>query len=630
MPLEVFKIYQKKKIPIEDVLSKLVELGYARVNRIEEEGDFSIRGDILEIFPVSFDLPVRIEWLWDTIDKIVSFTPQTRTQIQRFDILILLPKFKRKYRHLEELPLNPMLSLAPGNLVVHYDYGIGIFRGTKQMTDTEGKKDFMEIEYRDHGRIYLPLEKSHLVQKYIHLAGPKPKLSTLGTKEWIKTRERTRKGIQSYALELVRIEALREVLGGFQFSENQWQDDFNKTFPYEETPDQEIAWLKTKELMESKKPMDMLVCGDVGYGKTEIAMRAAFKAVTNSKQVAFLVPTTILAEQHYRNFQNRTKSFPITIAMLSRFKTQSEQKIILQNISKGTIDIVIGTHRLISHDVVFKDLGLLIIDEEQRFGVLQKEKIKRLKTTVDVLSLSATPIPRTLYMSLTGIKEIAVIKTPPKQRLSVKTEVITFDLPTIKNIILDEKMRNGQVFFIDTTIQNLFHIKKSLDMILPKEIATAVAYGKMPTQLLENTILDFLDGKIDCLISTAIVESGMDIPKANTIIINNADHFGLSDLHQLRGRVGRFTRQAYAYLIIPKKNRLTQEAEQRIEAIRDYSYLGAGFDIAMQDLELRGAGTLLGTKQHGFIWAIGFDLYCRILRAEIENIKTIFALETKQ
>jgi transcription-repair coupling factor (superfamily II helicase) len=452
-----------------------------------------------------------------------------------------------------------------------------------------------------------------------------PKLSRLGSREWIRTKERVSKGIREFALQLLRMEAQRKLMGGFKFSpDNEWQKIFEEKFPYQETEDQIKAIQEVKKDMESAMCMDRIVCGDVGYGKTEVAMRAAFKAVMDNKQVAFLVPTTILAYQHYTNLLKRTKDFPINVEMLSRFRTYHQQKEIIQRLKEGKIDIVVGTHRLLSPDVGFKDLGLLIIDEEHKFGVEHKEKIKELKVGIDVLTLTATPIPRTLYMSLVGIKDIFLIKTPPKERLATKTIICEFNPKILREAIIQEVKRQGQVFFIHNRIQTLPKIEKILRNYLPSEIRIEVVHGKLPSSLMEKIMLDFIEKKIDCLLSTAIVESGIDIPFANTIIINDAHIFGLADLHQLRGRVGRFNVRAYAYFVIPNKETISEEAKKRLKMIEEFSHLGAGFEIAMSDLELRGAGNLLGKEQHGFVWMVGFDLYCRLLKKEIEYLREIF------
>ena len=634
MGLESLKIYKGKSIPLEEIVGKLVELGYTPSKVLSGEGDFRRRGEVLDVYCVGFEYPVRIEWDWEKVSKIRSFDPDNLIFFEEHQILIVLPKFDKKisrFGYYEEIPLEVSLNLKKGDYIVHINYGIGKYLGKRYLDTPGGKKEFLEIEYENKEKLFLPLEKVHLIQKYLNLGGRSPKLSRLGSKEWLSVKERAKKSIRRYAWELLREQALREIIGGYSFcKDSPWQKEFEKDFPYQETPDQIKTLEEVKEDMEANKAMDRLICGDVGYGKTEVAMRAAFKAVMDSKQVAFLVPTTILAEQHYQNFLNRTKKFPIRVEMLSRFVPNSHQKKIIEDTRKGLVDIIIGTHKLLSSDVKFKDLGLLIIDEEQRFGVKQKEKIKKMKIGVDVLTLTATPIPRTLYMGLAGVRAISTIKTPPKERLSVKTYVEEFNKDSIRKAILREYNRRGQVFFIENRIEDLKKIEAILRSILPSYVKIGVAFGKMPPYQLEKVMLSFINSEIDCLLSTAIVESGIDIPKANTLIVNNAHKFGLADLHQLRGRVGRLNIQAYAYFLIPKKEKISKEAKRRLEAIREYSHLGAGFKLAMQDLEIRGAGNILGEEQHGFIWQIGLDLYCRLLKAQIEELRQALKISVKR
>ncbi|MFC1514394.1 DEAD/DEAH box helicase [Candidatus Omnitrophota bacterium] len=629
MVFKTFKIYRGKTLSLDEAVAELVALGYNPCGRIEEEGDFRRAGEVLDIFCVSFEYPVRVEWEWDRVKRIRTFDPENLIFFQDHDILMILPRPKKKYTSYlyEEGPLQGTLDLKKGDHIVHINYGVGRYCGRQIMDTGSGRKDCLELVYANDEKLFVPMDKSHLIQRYVNLGGRNPKLSRLGTKEWLTIKERARRSIRKYALEMVREQALREVLGGFSFGpDNEWQEQFNDTFAYEATPDQAKAMESVKQDMEEATSMDRLICGDVGYGKTEVAMRASFKAVMAQKQVAFLVPTTILAEQHYQNFKTRLEKFPLRVEMLSRFRTPLEQRQIVDEVKKGLVDIVIGTHRLLSGDVLFKDLGLLVIDEEQRFGVRQKARIRKLKSGVDVITLTATPIPRTLYMGLTGIKSISIIKTPPKERLSVESRVALFDKKLVKEAILREYNRGGQVFFIENRIKDLGKIKAILTQILPEEISLGVAFGRMSPKALEKVMVDFIHKRIDCLISTAIIESGIDIPSANTLIINNAHRFGLADLHQLRGRVGRCDLQAYAYFLVPKGKVLPKEASTRLEAIREYSYLGAGFDLAMQDLELRGAGNLLGEQQHGFIWQVGLDLYCRLLKMEVEGLKEQFKL----
>jgi len=631
------KIYLNQELPLETFSSSLIDFGYQRQEQVSAEGDFSRRGNVFDIFPVSFELPIRIELDNEKISSIKAFDSATGLSLWQHNIVIMLP-FK-KYSGVrrgpvfrEEFPLKNFLDLHVGDFVVHSQHGVGRFQGIEKIKIKGTASDHLVIEYDRNEKLYVPINAMHLVQKYIAFCTRKPKLYRLGNKEWLKVKERTRKGIQKLAWELLSLQAIRLANEGFKFSaDTQWQLDFEKTFPYLETPDQIKATFEVKSDMESTKPMDRLLCGDVGYGKTEVAMRAAFKAVMDNKQVAYLVPTTILAEQHYKNFCARLKNFPINVQMLSRFKTKAQQNEIIKILHQGGVDIIIGTHRLLSLDVNFKNLGLVIVDEEQRFGVKAKEQLKKLKNNIDFLVLTATPIPRTLYMSLMGAKDFSVINTPPQNRLPIKTVVVEYDSDLVTQAIGRELARKGQVFFLHNRILDLEKVKEKIARNLPVGARISIAHGQMPAKLLEQIMADFISGNIDILVSTMIIESGIDIPNANTIIVNNAQMFGLSDLHQLRGRVGRFNRSAYAYFMIPSNHRQTLEADakKRLQAIQSNSDLGAGFNIAMEDLEIRGAGNLLGQEQHGFISAVGFDLYCRLLKEAIANFKKAGVFDEK-
>lgn len=616
------KLYTGESIELENISKSLVDFGYNRRETVSEEADFSIRGGIIDIFPLTFELPVRIELDGDKIASIRTFNLREGNPLWEHKIVIILPVRKthttKTLAFSDEFPLDNFVDLNIGDYVVHNQHGIGRFLGFQKIKLQNKFKEHQVIEYEGHEKLYVPVDQMHLVQKYISFQIRKPKLYKLGSKEWVRTKERAKKGIQKLAWELLSLQAMRMSLSGFPYSpDTQWQNDFEATFIYKETPDQLKATLEVKRDMESPKPMDRLLCGDVGYGKTEVAMRAAFKAVMDNKQVAYLVPTTILAEQHFQNFSARLKDFPVNVAMLCRFKTKGEQKNIVDAVSKGKVDIVIGTNRLLSEDIKFKDLGLVIIDEEQRFGVKAKEKLKSFRLTTDVLTLTATPIPRTLYMGLMGAKDLSAINTPPENRLPIKTIVVEYDEDIIRQAILREIRRKGQVYFLHNRIQDIEKLKEKLLRILPDNIRISVAHGQMHPKFLEKVMLDFLNGKIDVLLCTMIIESGIDIPNVNTIIVDNAHTFGLSDLHQLRGRVGRFNRSAYGYFLIPKSEILSGDARKRLDAIQEYSQLGSGFHIAMEDLEIRGAGNLLGIEQHGFINAVGFDLYCRLLREAV-------------
>jgi transcription-repair coupling factor (superfamily II helicase) len=617
-----FKFFEGQTVDIEVFARSLIELDYNRHEKVQEEGDFSRRGGILDVFPATFEYPVRIEWENDKIISIDSYSLATGKPFWNHKIVILLPKkTQATFRPLnitQEMPLDAFVDIKKGDYVVHQRHGIGIYLGLEKVKVKESEQDYMVIRYAGEDKLFVPLDQMHLVQKYISFGGRKPFLHRLGSGEWKRTKLRAQKATVKVALDLLKIQAMRKTLSGFSFSKDtQWQKEFEKTFPYQETPDQTRALIDTQKDMESSTPMDRLLCGDVGYGKTEVAMRAAFKCIMDNKQVAFLVPTTILAEQHFQNFKKRLLNFPVNVEMLSRFKTPAEQKAITEGVALGRVDIVIGTHRLLSDDIHFKDLGLVIIDEEQRFGVKAKEKLKELRVLVDVLTLTATPIPRTLYMSLLGAKDISVINTAPENRTAIETHVAEYDKTLLAQAIERELKRSGQVYFVHNRVEDIKKIRDEVASFSPSGARVEYAHGQMPSKVLEKIMIDFLNNKIDVLVSTTIIESGIDVPNANTIIVNNADCFGLADLHQIRGRVGRFTRKAYAYFLISHGRPLSSESRKRLEAILAYSALGSGFKIAMEDLEIRGAGNLLGVQQHGHIAAVGFDLYCRLLRESV-------------
>lgn len=513
-------------------------------------------------------------------------------------------------------------DLKVGDYVVHESYGLGVYRGIEKI-ETEGVgKDYVKIEYRDGGNLYIPATGLHVIQKYASADGAKiPKLNKLGSKEWSKTKERVRSAVQVVAKDLVELYAARLEAQGFVYGEDTiWQREFEEMFPFEETEDQLSAIADTKADMESNKIMDRLICGDVGYGKTEIAIRAAFKAVQEGKQVAYLVPTTILAQQHYNTFTQRMKDFPVRIDLMSRFRSPKEQKQTITDLKKGMVDIVIGTHRLLSKDIQFKDLGLLIIDEEQRFGVSHKEKIKKLRQNVDVLTLTATPIPRTLHMSLVGIRDMSVLEEAPEDRLPIQTYVCEYNEEMVREAISREIARGGQVYYVFNRINGIADVTASLQKMMP-DVNFAFAHGQMKEDELERIMYDFISGEIDVLVSTTIIETGLDIPNVNTMIIQEPEKLGLSQMYQLRGRVGRSNRTAYAFLMYKKDRMLSEVAEKRLSAIREFTDLGSGFKIAMRDLEIRGAGNLLGTSQHGHMEAVGYDLYCKMLNEAVRKLK---------
>lgn len=512
-------------------------------------------------------------------------------------------------------------QLEVGDYVIHENHGLGIYRGIYKIEADRITKDYIKLEYAGGGILYVPVTALDMMQKYASADSKKPKLNKLNSTEWKSTKSRVKASVNEVAEELVELYAKRQSVKGFAYSpDTLWQKEFEEMFPYEETRDQLKAIEETKADMESEKIMDRLICGDVGYGKTEIAIRAAFKAVQDSKQVAVLVPTTILAQQHYNTFVQRLKDFPVKVEVLSRFRTASEQKVIIEKLKKGQLDIVIGTHRLLSKDIAFKNLGLLVVDEEQRFGVTHKEKIKQMKNSVDVLTLSATPIPRTMHMSLIGIRDMSILDEPPIDRLPIQTYVLEHNDELIREAIVRELTRKGQVYFVSNRVVGIEDTAAKIQNLVP-DARVAFAHGQMNERMLEKIMFSFINGEIDVLVSTTIIETGMDISNVNTIIIDDADRFGLSQLYQLRGRVGRSSRTAYAFLMYKKDKILKEEAEKRLSAIKEFTELGAGYKIAMKDLEIRGAGNLLGERQSGHMSAVGYDLYCKMLNEAVRKLK---------
>ncbi|MGI6550916.1 MAG: transcription-repair coupling factor [Syntrophomonadales bacterium] len=505
-------------------------------------------------------------------------------------------------------------ELAIGDYVVHEQHGIGIFQGVSRQEVDGVKREYLTIQYAGTDRLYLPVDKLGLLTRYS--GGGEPRLNKLGGSEWERTKKRVQSSVQEMAQELLALYSAREKITGFAFSPGTvWQKEFDEGFEFEETPDQARAIAEVFSDMEKPRPMDRLVCGDVGYGKTEVAMRAAFKAIMDHKQVAVLVPTTILAEQHYRTFVKRFESYPAVIEVLSRFRTVSQQKRVIEDLRRGVVDIVVGTHRLLSRDIQFKDLGLLVVDEEHRFGVRQKERIKALTRTVDVMNLTATPIPRTLHMAMTGLRDLSVIETPPPERYPINTYVMEYNPDLVREAILAEVERGGQVFYLHNRINNMERVKHELDLLLPG-LTIDMAHGRMEEKELAAVMSRFMDGKTSVLLCTTIIESGLDMPNVNTLIVDEADRLGLAQLYQIRGRIGRSNRVAYAYLTYRPDRSITETAQKRLNAIREFTDLGSGMRIALRDLEIRGAGNILGPEQHGYIEAVGFDLYCRLLEEE--------------
>ena len=530
-------------------------------------------------------------------------------------------KKRKKKKVYEGQKIQSFSELKPGDYVVHENHGLGIYRGIEKVEVDKVMKDYIKIEYAKGGNLYILATQLEMIQKYAGSDARKPKLNRLGGSEWTRTKSRVRGAVQEVAKDLVQLYAARQQKDGYAYGpDTVWQTEFEELFPFEETADQQLAIEATKKDMESTKIMDRLICGDVGYGKTEIAIRAAFKAVQENKQVVYLVPTTILAQQHYNTFVQRMKDFPVRVDLLCRFRTPAEQKKTIADLKKGFVDIVIGTHRVLSSDVEFKDLGLLIIDEEQRFGVAHKEKIKKLKENIDVLTLTATPIPRTLHMSLIGIRDMSVLEEAPQDRLPIQTYVMEYDSEMVRAAISRELGRGGQVYYVYNRVNNIAEVTAQIAELVP-EANVAFAHGQMKEHELEKIMYDFIAGEIDVLVSTTIIETGLDISNVNTMIIHDADNLGLSQLYQLRGRVGRSSRTAYAFLMYRKDKMLKEVAEKRLGAIREFTELGSGFKIAMRDLEIRGAGNLLGEQQHGHMQAVGYDLYCKMLNEAVKEEK---------
>jgi transcription-repair coupling factor (superfamily II helicase) len=535
-------------------------------------------------------------------------------------------------RRLEARAIDSFLDLAEGDLVVHVSHGIARYRGMqlldKHAPDGRARpgaaahpEEHLILEFRDGVRIYVPASKIDLVQKYVGGSQTEPELSKVGGVAWQRRKAKVEEAVLDLASDMIALQALREAQPGIAYPpDSEWQGEFEASFPYQETPDQFSTITEIKADMQRSRPMDRLICGDVGYGKTELAIRAAFKAIDNGRQVAVLVPTTILAEQHYRTFSQRLAEYPFVVECLNRFRAPAQQKRILERLSKGGVDVVIGTHRLVSADVKFKDLGLVIIDEEQRFGVEHKERLKRLRETVDVLTMTATPIPRTLHLSLLGIRDISNLETPPPDRLAIETRICRFDKQLVRHSVLRELNRDGQVYFVHNRVQDIGEVTRRIKEIVP-EVKVVIAHGQMAEGELEKAMLSFVRREADVLVATTIIESGLDIPNANTIFINQADNYGLADLHQLRGRVGRYKHRAYAYLLLDGDKMVSPTAARRLKAIEEFTDLGAGFKIALRDLEIRGAGNILGTQQSGHIAAVGYEMYCQLLENAVRHLK---------
>ncbi len=625
-------LFNERKTELFKILSDKFKVQWSSYNRVYVFANNEHQGKRLQEIFSSYDIQFPLLSKISFVDKDKEWgivTGPLRRGFRTDNIIVLTEEdivgtkkrtIRKKWDGFDEF-LSSFSNLDIGQWVVHIEHGIGIFKGIVPLQVNEYTKDFILIEYQDGDKLYVPVNDLHLVQKFIGSEKTKPKIDRLGSQLWKNTKKKVKKQIEDIARNLLEIHAERQLVEGYCYSpEDEMFKEMESGFEFEETEGQLKTIREVLDDMQSIKPMDRLVCGDVGFGKTEVALRASFKAVLDNKQVALLVPTTILAQQHYTTFRNRLSGYPVTIEILSRFKTKDEQRTITELVSKGSVDIIIGTHRLLQKDITFKDLGLLIIDEEQRFGVKHKEKLKLYKKNIDVLTLSATPIPRTLYMASTGIKDLSIIDTPPLDRFAVKTFVVQSTDAVIKKAVISELQRGGQIFFVHNYVHNIGVLFEYLANLLPG-VNIAVAHGQMEGSKLENIMVNFINKKYDLLLSTNIIESGLDISNVNTILINNAHRMGLADLYQLRGRVGRSEKQAYAYLLVPKNESLTKDAMLRLKIIEEMTDLGSGFHIANYDLEIRGAGNLLGKEQSGNVNLIGFELYCSMLEDALQNLK---------
>ncbi len=593
----------------------LVALGYHRVPLVLNAGDFSVRGSIIDIFPTHQNLPIRLEFFDDDLEDIRSFEPNTQRSLSTLDDLEVDAVDDERLRQNHVIPHELLFELKEGDAVVHIHHGVGRYLGLERLKLQDFEGEYAVVEYQHNDRIFVPIEQLTRIYKYTGTANPV--INSLRDEGWQKVQKRVKKAVKNVAKDLLTLYKTRAVRTGFAFQEASEVDlELERSFPFEPTVDQQRAIDAVTADMESIKPMDRLVCGDVGFGKTEVAIRAALKAVVSHKQVAILAPTTLLTRQHHRVLSQRLESLGVTVEFINRFKTRKEQRLILERLASGRIDILIGTHRLLQPDVTFADLGLLIIDEEQQFGVMAKEKIKQLRLNVDVLTLSATPLPRTLYLSISGIRDISVINTPPRKRLSVITEVQPFDLEFIREKVQLEIARGGQVFFLHNRVNDMLHLQHQLKSVMPN-LDVRAGHGQMHAHELEAMMVDFYDNKFPVLLATTIIENGIDIPNVHTIFIDQADRFGLAQLHQLRGRVGRDQTQSYCYLMYHNLSILRGEVQARFDALIQFATLGSGYDIALRDLEIRGIGNILGTEQSGYMEAVGFELYMHLLNEAI-------------
>jgi transcription-repair coupling factor (superfamily II helicase) len=597
-----------QKLKISDLLRKLEEMGYEKVWEVSQIGEFSHLGGRVDVFPLNLSFPVRIEFLGNKIESL------ERLQIELKDIQSQKRVLEKKLK--SQKIFSDLKGLKPGDYLVHLDHGIGRFVSFCKLNIGGKITDYYVIEYERGDKLYVPFGLERKISRYIGFS--EPKISRLGTSTWIKTKRKVKEGVEKFAKELLKIYAKREIVKREPYLKSEMEKYLKETFPFEETPDQIKALQDIEKDLEKEKPMDRLLCGDVGFGKTEVALRAMVRVVESGYQAVMLCPTTILANQHYKNFKERLKNLPIEIGILTRIQTKKEQKETIKKLKEGKIDILVGTHRILSDDVEFKKLGILVIDDEHKFGVRQKEKLKKLRPKIDVLSLSATPIPRTLYFSLAGLREISLIQTPPLGRQKIKTFILPFSEKVIKEAIENEIKRGGQVYYLHNRIETINSVKKFLENLLPN-LRFGIAHGRLKEKELVKIMEDFQEKRIDVLIATTIIEAGIDLPNVNTLIVADATRLGLSQAYQIRGRVGRSHLKSFAYFLYPKK--LTPLAKERLKALKEAEELGSGYKIALKDLELRGAGNILGKEQSGNVNKVGLNLYCQMLAEAIEKFK---------
>ncbi len=623
MAKQEIKLTLKRPLPYQDLLQDLEALGYRRVPMVLEPGEVSVRGSIVDVFSPNHSHPIRLEYDGDAFDRFGTFDLTTQSFISPLKNSVLHPYKKDENAHFissdyDGVDMSLISTIREDDYVVHENYGIGIYAGLHHMRFGKREGEYALLRYKGKDKLYVPLEQVHLLHRY-SAGDTKPRVNSLHDGSWKRTKQSAKRVVRELAEEIYTVVKERHAQKGFQFQEDtESQILFEKAFPFKETEDQLRVVEEIKRDMEKPIPMDRVVCGDVGFGKTELMLRAAFKAVENYKQVAILVPTTILADQHYRTFKARFDPFGYKVGVLSRFQTPAQLKKTLKALQEEKVSVVIGTHRLLQKDVQFNDLGLLIVDEEQRFGVGHKEKIKQIKINVDVLSISATPIPRTLYMALTGARQFSTLKTPPHTRKPILTTITEYQPNLVKKVIMAELKRGGQVYYLYNRVDTIAHKLATLQDLLPKK-RFALIHGRLSAKQIDHHMQAFKDKKIDVLVSTSIIENGLDIPSVNTIVIDKAELLGLSQIHQIKGRVGRSTVQGYAYLLYQQESLLTDKAKKRFQAIKEYVTLGAGYQLAMKDLEIRGAGTLLGDRQHGHMTAVGFELYCKLLEDAVKK-----------